>query len=129
MMPRSLIRFSLPLLIVLLLAACNRAIVLLPTPEGGPDTPPPDKQRVALVIEASGEAQVRANADADWTKAKFGFSLAQGSQVRTGADGRLLLRLTEGSKIRVGPDTVFTFSYLNPFPENTQTTLALDDGR
>jgi hypothetical protein len=129
MMFRSFIRVGLPLVLVLLLAACNRSIVLLPTAEGGPNTPPPDKQRVALVIEATGEAEVRANADAEWAEAKFGVSLAQDSQVRTGADGRLLLRLTEGSKIRVGPETSFTFSYLNPFPENTQTTLALDEGR
>ncbi len=119
----------LALLIALLLTACNRSLILLPTAEGDPNTPPPDQQRVALVIEASGEAEVRANADAEWGEAKFGLSLAEASQVRTGADGRLLLRLTEGSKIRVGPDTAFTFSYLNPFPENTQTTLALDEGR
>lgn len=128
-MLRSLTRLGLPLLIALTLAACNRTIVLLPTEAGGPNTPPPDKQRVALVIEAFGEAEVRANIDAEWTEAKFGLSLAQASQVRTGADGRMLLRLTEGSKIRVGPNTTFTFTYLNPFPENTQTTLALDEGQ
>lgn len=129
-MSRLSFRYSLLLIIAFGLAACNRTIVLFPTPEGSvANTPPPDKQRVALVIEASGEVEVRANADAEWAEAKFGAMLAEASQVRTGADGRLLLRLTEGSKIRVGPDTTFALTYLNPFPENTQTTLALDEGQ
>jgi LysM repeat protein len=128
-MSRRLARLCSPFLIALALAACNRTLILLPTDESGPNTPPPDKQRVALVVEASGQADVRANADAEWSEAKSGAALAQASQVRTGADGRMLLRLTEGTKIRVGPDTTFAFSLLNPFPENLLTTLALDEGR
>lgn len=110
-----------------LLAACNsRNLISLPTAGGASPTP---STRNAIVVETDGQVEVRLTAGSEWQAATFGAALTQDSQVRTGAEGHLLLRLTEGTKIRVGPNTTFTFQTLNPFPENLLTALALDEGR
>ncbi len=112
--------------LALLLAACSRNLISLPTDASASATP---STRNAIVVETAGEVEVRLTAGSDWQAATFGVPLTQDSQVRTGADGRLFLRLTEGTKIRVGPNTAFTFKTLNPYPENLLTALALDEGQ
>ena len=114
-MSRLLARLCLLVLLVSALAACNRSIVLLPTDEGGPNTPPPDKQRVALVIEATGEAEVRANADAEWSEPPW-YSRWRRDQVRRGPMGYALLR-TKARDSGLRKHTL-AFACSTPFPKH-----------
>ena len=52
-----------------------------------------------------GTVEWRASANGEWAVAQQGQVLSQGAEVRTGADSRATLRLTEGSKIYAGPGT------------------------
>jgi LysM repeat protein len=112
-----------------LVAACQRTLIPRPT-EAVPPTGliVPTAERSATVAEISGTVETRGEAAARWSAASAGLVLGEGSQIRTGTGSRALVRLTEGSKIRLGPDTSFTFTLLNPFLENRLTSLALDKG-
>jgi LysM repeat protein len=117
------------------LAACERRIVrpedLLPrTPEGGDVNPlvTNTPQRSARLREISGAVEQRADAAAPWEPAVAGTTLAVGYQVRTGADGRAFIEFTEGSRLRLGPNTTITFNFLNPFNDSLLTSIALDRG-
>lgn len=117
------------------LAACERQIVrpedLLPrTPAGDEvnalvtNTP----QRSARLREISGAVEQRADAAASWQPAAAGTTLAVGYQIRTGEGGRAFIEFTEGSKLRLGPNTAITFNFLNPFNDSLLTSVALDRG-
>jgi LysM repeat protein len=123
------------LLTLVALAACERQIVrpedLLPgTPGAGAVSPliTNTPQRSARLREISGAVEQRADAAAPWEAAIAGTTLAVGYQVRTGADGRAFIEFTEGSKLRLGPNTAITFNFLNPFNDSLLTSLALDRG-
>ncbi len=70
----------------------------------------------------------RADAAAPWQPAVAGTTLAVGYQVRTGEDGRAFIEFTEGSRLRLGPNTTITFNFLNPFNDSLLTSVALDRG-
>ncbi|MCS6909889.1 MAG: LysM peptidoglycan-binding domain-containing protein [Anaerolineales bacterium] len=116
-------------------AACKRRIVrpedLLPrTPEGGEVSPlvTNTPQRSARLREFSGAVEQRADAAAPWEPAIPNATLAVGYQIRTGADGRAFIEFTEGSRLRLGPNTTITFNFLNPFNDSLLTSIALDHG-
>ncbi len=118
--------------VLCLSAACQRTPIQIDTggaPSATPATAAPGAERQAVVQEVSGTVEVRATADGAWAAAQVGDRLAQGSQVRTQADGRALLLLTEGSKIRVNPGTAFTFKILNPYLDSLLTSLELAQGK
>lgn len=117
------------------LAACERRIVrpedLLPRTPGSGNVNPlltNTPQRSARLREINGAVEQRADAAAPWEPAVAGTTLAVGYQVRTGADGRAYIEFTEGSRLRLGPNTSITFNFLNPFNDSLLTSVALDRG-
>ena len=111
----------------LFLAACQRNLVYLPTPTGGPTNA--DTERKAIFSGLEGEVEVRSSASGDWQPATLLTPLAEGSEIRTGPDGRAAVSLTEGSKIYVTEDTEFGITQLNPYLDSLLTTLDLTQGK
>ena len=131
-MRRHAIRLSLVVALALSMSACQRTLVALPgenTPEAtgtvGEETP----ERTAWLDSGGAGIQYRADASADWQEAVDGQPLAIGAQVRTGDGVQALIRLTEGSRIRLGPDTTLTLNILNPYLDSLLTSVALDSGQ
>jgi LysM repeat protein len=112
--------------LALFAAACQRNLIYIdtPTPGGGVSAP----ERNAVVESLTGSVETRAFDSGAWSPASVGQVLVQGSEVRTGAGARLVLRLTEGSKIYLGEETEFSFRLLYPFLDSRLTTLVLRQG-
>ena len=115
--------------LTLLASACQRNFVYLNTPEGNVLGPSATPDRNAIVDTAQGAVEWRASANAEWATAQEGQVLAQGAEIRTGTNGRATLRLTEGSKIYVGPSTEVVFKLLNPYLDSQLTELDLGRGQ
>ena len=125
---RSLLaRFGWLLAGLLLLSACQRNLVYLPTPTGGPTSAGAERSAVFSGLE--GAVEVRSSANGAWGPASLSSPLPEGSEVRTGPDGRASLTLTEGSKIYVDANTEFSITQLNPFLDSLLTVLDLQQGK
>lgn len=111
------------------LAGCRGAGISLPGMSGEPAASPTPERR-ALLRQATGQVEARMDAEQSWGGAVIGLALDQGSQLRTvGEDSSAFIQLTEGSKIRVGPDSTLSFNFLNPFMDSKLTAMALDEGQ
>jgi len=112
-------------------AACQRTILPPPvqTPGAGQPLASSTPERSAVLKELSGSAEMRADASGEWAATSAGLILGVGNQLRTGADSRAFVQLTEGSKIRLDPETAITFNFLNPYLDSLLTALALDGGQ
>ena len=111
------------------LAGCRGAGISLPGMGGEPAASPTPERR-ALLRQATGQVEARLDAEQSWGGAVIGLALDQGSQLRTvGEDSSAFIQLTEGSKIRVGPDSALSFNFLNPFMDSKLTAMALDEGQ
>jgi len=125
---RSLLsRLSWLLAVPLLLNACQRNLVYLPTPTGGPASDA--TERTAVFSGLEGTVEVRSSANAEWQPASQQAPLAEGSEVRTGAGGRASITLTEGTKIYVDQNTEFSVTQINPFLDSLLTALDLKHGQ
>lgn len=125
---RSLLaRFGWLLALPLLLSACQRNLVYLATPTGGPTSAA--TERVAVFSALEGAVEVRTSANGEWAAASLQTPLPEGSEIRTGPDGRASLTLTEGTKIYVDVDTEFAITQLNPFLDSLLTALDLKQGQ
>ncbi|HRE26199.1 MAG TPA: FecR domain-containing protein, partial [Anaerolineales bacterium] len=113
----------------LALAGCRGAGLTLPGMEGEPEASATPERR-ALLRQSTGQVEARLDSEQDWGGAVIGLELDQGSQLRTvGDDSSAFIQLTEGSKIRVGPDSNVTFNFLNPFMDSKLTAMALSEGQ
>ena len=118
--------------LVLIGAACERTPLQLgpaPTSPASSATASAPTERAATVAEIQGTVQVRPDADHPWTTAQPGARLDQQAELQTGTNGRALLQLTEGTKIRVAPNTTFTFNVLNPYLDSLLTAIQLTQGK
>lgn len=124
-------RLALFLLSAVLIAGCTRNVVTLPTSVGdsASATPGALAERHATVSEIDGQVEARDTANDPWAPAEDGRILNEGGQVRTGRGSTALVTLSEGSKIRLGPRTMFGFSVLNPFLDSLLTSLTLESGQ
>lgn len=116
-------------LLTVCLTACSRTLVYLPTPINA-DVPTASgaPNRWATIAEHSGTVNARAASNQVWAKASRGQKLSEGSQIHTSEASQALVTLSEGSKIRLAPNTAFTFNILNQYLENQITSIALDSG-
>ncbi len=111
------------------LAGCRGTGISLPGMGGEPSASATPERR-ALLRQATGQVEARLDAEQSWGGAVVGLALDQGSQLRTvGEDSSAFIQLTEGSKIRVGPESVLSFNFLNPFMDSKLTAMALDEGQ
>jgi LysM repeat protein len=115
--------------VALLATGCQRNLIYLNTPEGNGLGPSATPDRNAIVEAAEGTVEWRASANAEWSAAQEGQVFAQGAEVRTGTDGEVALRLTEGSKIYVGSGAELSFNLLNPYLDSQLTELDLGRGQ
>jgi hypothetical protein len=131
--------FSLTVL-SLVVSACspNATPIAELTPEALSSPPPTEvessgdsgqEERAAQVSELEGEVSWRAAEDGDWQPVDVGTNLQVGNQVMTGLNGRAAILFTEGSVVRLAPNSVFTFQELAGDTENPQTTLELIKGQ
>jgi LysM repeat protein len=123
-------RFGLPTLFAiasLMLAGCRGTGFSLPGAEDNPEAVATPERRV-VVREATGTVEARYDAQDPWGGAQVGLYLDQGGQLRTGADGEAFLQLTEGSRIRLEPESTVTFNLLNPYLDSKLTAMGLDQG-
>jgi LysM repeat protein len=118
------------LLAMLALTACARTIVNLPAETAAPERPlaTSTPERSAVLRELDGQAEMRGDADAEWAPTSAGLILGVGNQLRTSLDSRAYIHLTEGSKVRLAPETAITVNLLNPYLDSLLTALALDRG-
>jgi LysM repeat protein len=135
---RPLLRVILPgLAAVLMLGiACQRTFINpnagtpAPNPTASLPTPLPSSgDRTAVVTRVEGDAEARPDAASEWSPAAEGLTLAEGSQVRTGANGQVFIQFTEGSKVQLEPDTAITFNIFYPDLNSQLTSLAMSQGQ
>ncbi|MBL8056197.1 MAG: FecR domain-containing protein [Anaerolineales bacterium] len=119
------------LLALFVLTGCARTVVNMPARTEAPDGPPATStpERSAVLRELDGQAEMRVDAAAEWAPTSAGLILNVGNQLRTAADSRAYIHLTEGSKIRLTPETAVTLNLFNPFKDSLLTSLALDHGQ
>jgi hypothetical protein len=87
------------------------------------------EERSAKVSELEGEVSWRAAEDETWLPAEVGAILQVGNQVMTGYASRAAILFTEGTVIRLAPNSVFTLQELEGDTENPMTTLELIKGQ
>ncbi len=116
--------------------ACQRTFINpnTGTPAANPtasfSTPLPSSgDRTAVVTRVEGDAEARPDAASEWSPAAEGLTLAEGSQIRTGADGRVFVQFTEGSKVQIEPDTTITFNIFYPDLNSQLASLAMSQGQ
>lgn len=135
---RPILRVILPGLAALLMLglACQRTFINpnTGTPAANPTaslpTPLPSSgDRTAVVTRVEGDAEARPDAASEWSPAAEGLTLAEGSQLRTGADGRVFVQFTEGSKVQLEPDTAITFNIFYPDLNSQLASLAMSGGQ
>lgn len=68
----------------------------------------------ALVAIVEGEAEIQAAGSWEVFPAKAGMPVAEWSSIRTKANGRLTLMFTDGTKIRLGPNSSFKLEEAKP---------------
>jgi LysM repeat protein len=115
-------------LLALLAAGCERTPIQL-NPSQPAATSAAADERTATLQEVSGTVEVKPAANSPWAAAKVGDRLALNSLLRTAAGSRALVQLTEGSRIRVEPDTTLTVKILNPYLDSLLTSLELQQGK
>jgi hypothetical protein len=88
-----------------------------------------DGARDAEITEKEGDVNWRPASEAEWQLAGVGQGLVEDNQVQTPSDGRAAITFTEGTLVRVGPDTTFTMRVLAGSEKNPQTLLELIKGQ
>jgi LysM repeat protein len=116
-------------LLALLAAGCQRTLIFPSTPTSPAGSTSGAAERTATITQIKGTVETRSSANAAWKAAGLNQVLAEGSQVRTSADGSAVVTLTEGTHIYVGGNTQFTLTLLNKFLDSLLTTLDLQQGQ
>jgi hypothetical protein len=105
--------------------ACNVFPLSGPTPTPTP-TPLP---RSAEVSEIQNTVDARADAGADWESASEGEAIAEGGGVRTGDAARARVDISDGTIMRLAPNTEFELAALSPEPTDPVTRFRLAAGK
>jgi hypothetical protein len=85
--------------------------------------------RQALLSELLNEVLARTSEAVLFEQAAAGQVIGLGGQVRTGVDSRVRIDLTEGTIVRLAPQSEFTVTEFNDNPSNPFTRLALSAGK
>lgn len=108
------------LIIIFCLAAC--------APTNSTAAPPTAATRSASLSEVTGPAQTLAAPGTQWLEAGIGQQIAAGGGVQTGIDGRVRLDISDGTIMRLAPETEFILDVFSPSAENPTTTFLLEAG-
>ena len=104
---------------VLLVVLSIAAIIIWARPTPGTEL------ATASLHEIEGDVQARSSEESDFAPAKEGKQIEALGQVRTGSDGRVRLDLSDGTSVRIGPNTTFTLEALGRCTTGTFTRLTL----
>ncbi|MBI4630495.1 MAG: FecR domain-containing protein, partial [Chloroflexi bacterium] len=105
---------------------------------GGGETPTPDltatfinrpQTRAATISEIKGSVQIKSPIGGDFTTVTTNVTIPAGTIILTSEDSSAKITLTEGSIIRVGPQTQVKIDQLGGTTQNPVTKLKLDFGK
>lgn len=85
--------------------------------------------RTAQLSELRNTVEARANESADWQAAAEGAGLAEGGGVRTGDEARARIDISDGTILRLAPNTEFTLLELSPSATDPVTHWSLSAGK
>jgi hypothetical protein len=92
-------------------------------------TMPPAPTRRATLSELANEVLARLAAAADFSAAREGDAVTVGGLVRTGLEGKVRLTFTEGTIVRLGPNSEFIVAEVSPEAAEPFTRLRLVAGQ
>ena len=81
------------------------------------------------LAEISGEVEVRQTEDDDFSQAAVGDLVYIGGQVQTGEDGRVRLDFSDGTLVRVAPQSVFTLENIEESDQGLLKRLFMEVGQ
>lgn len=81
--------------------------------------------RIVRLSDVHGAVQINKNTGSGFERAFLNLPITQGTQLKTGADGRAEVEFEDGSSLRLAPDSVITFSSLTLSDSGTRNS-ALD---
>ena len=85
--------------------------------------------RVVRLSDVQGEVQVDRNQGSGYEKGFLNLPITQGAKLRTGPDGRAQVEFEDGSSVRITPNTVLTFPSLSLRDSGAKvSTLDLQEG-
>lgn len=84
--------------------------------------------RAATLTELVGDVQVRATATAPFAPAVAGLELPAGAEVKTGADGRVRIELSEGTVVRLIENSQFGLAAVSQDASDPSTKVSLAFG-
>lgn len=120
----------------LLMTACTRGDTLIPATSTAPSPystptllPTPAVAREAQLSEAINSVEARESSETAWEAALPPKELFAGNQVQTGEDGQARIDFTEGTIVRLAPNTHLTIQGINQDPDNPVTRLYFDLGK
>ncbi|MBI3241065.1 MAG: FecR domain-containing protein [Chloroflexi bacterium] len=85
--------------------------------------------RSAQLSELKNEVQSRASSTGEWQSAVDGAQVAAGGGVKTGDDSRVRLDISDGTILRLAPQTEFELKQLSPEAADSVTQLTLTAGK
>lgn len=97
------------------------------TPGAGGSTG--SETRSATISEIQNTVEARESESAEWKTADTGEQVAAGGGVRTGDQSRARVDISDGTILRVAPNTEFQLATLSPEPANPVTKLVVASGR
>jgi len=85
--------------------------------------------KINFMLGGEGEVTIRRLNDARWIAARFKMDVLKGDQLRTAAESRCEIKLTDGSIIRLGENSVFDFAESNLSKYSRQVDASLKKGK
>lgn len=124
-----MVRQTLGLIVLaaLLLSACGGGTTAPAATAVSKFTPSPI--RSAQVSELENTVEARASSDAEWEAASEGTEIPTGGGVRTGEDARAKVAVTDGTILRLAPNTELELSELSPAITDPVTKITLAAGK
>lgn len=86
------------------------------------------KQRVATLTNVKGTVMVKSG-KAQWAPAADRMELKEGDQLRTEGGSSTIIRMDDGSMVKLGPLAAMTVSNLKAAGKNNQTSLDVETGK
>lgn len=85
--------------------------------------------RINFMLGGAGDVAIRHLNDTRWIAARFKMDIFKGDQLRTVAESRCEIKLSDGSIIRIGENSVFDFGESNLSKYSRQVDASLKKGR
>ncbi len=85
--------------------------------------------RINFMLGGAGDVAIRHLNDTRWIAARFKMDIFKGDQLRTVAESRCEVKLSDGSIIRIGENSVFDFGESNLSKYSRQVDASLKKGK